>query len=70
MAVDQTFVVEGMTCNHCVQSVTRAVTALPGVQEVQVDLPTGTVTVTGEGEVPAASVHAAIEEAGFTPISA
>lgn len=68
MAVDQTFVVEGMTCNHCVQAVTRAVTELPGVQDVRVDLPTGTVTVAGEVEVPAATVHAAIEEAGFTPV--
>lgn len=37
--------VEGMSCEHCVKSVTKTVGALPGVREVAVDLSTGTVTV-------------------------
>jgi copper chaperone len=58
-----TLTVDGMRCGHCVQSVTKAVEALPNVGGVTVDLPTGIVTV--EGEADAAAVRAAIETAGF-----
>ncbi|MDR2833111.1 MAG: copper ion binding protein [Streptococcaceae bacterium] len=30
--------VEGMSCNHCVQSVTQALSDLPSVNNIQVDL--------------------------------
>ena len=36
------YIVTGMTCEHCVNAVTQEVSALPGVQEVAVDLATGT----------------------------
>ena len=61
----QTYVVDGMTCQHCVSSVTGEVTKVPGVRDVVVDLGAKTVTVSGE-PVDDAAVRAAIDEAGYT----
>ena len=36
--------VKGMSCGHCAAAVTKALGALPGVSQVQVDLATGRVT--------------------------
>ncbi|WKB51981.1 heavy-metal-associated domain-containing protein [Eleftheria terrae] len=44
----QTFQVEGMSCGHCVQAVTRAVQALDARAHVQVDLSQGRVEVDSE----------------------
>ncbi len=58
-----TYTVTGMTCGHCVASVTEEVSAVAGVGEVTVDLETGTLTVTGDA--PADAIKAAVEEAGY-----
>ncbi len=42
----QTFTVTGMTCGHCVASVTEEVSEVAGVDHVDVVLETGTLTVT------------------------
>ncbi len=60
-----TYTVVGMTCGHCVSAVSEEVGGLPGVTEVQVDLPTGSVTVTSDAPLDEASVAAAVEEAGY-----
>jgi len=60
-----TFTVTGMTCGHCVASVTEELQGLAGVTDVQVDLPTGAVTVTSDAELPRESVEAAVTEAGY-----
>jgi copper chaperone CopZ len=52
----------GMSCQHCVNSVTTEVSAVPGVESVEVDLAAATVTVTGGED---AAVRAAIDEAGY-----
>ena len=65
MTVTETYSVSGMTCEHCVQSVTGELTRLPGIRDVRVDLPTGAVTLRSDGQVPFDEVRAAIEEAGF-----
>ncbi|MGN6722266.1 MAG: heavy-metal-associated domain-containing protein [Marmoricola sp.] len=57
------FTVTGMTCGHCVQSVTEEVSEVPGVVDVRVVLETGALTVTGEAEP--AAVVAAVAEAGY-----
>ncbi len=36
--VEKTLIVEGMTCNHCVNTVKRAISSLDGVFSVEVDL--------------------------------
>ncbi|WP_410667614.1 heavy-metal-associated domain-containing protein [Amycolatopsis sp. cmx-4-68] len=61
-----TFTVTGMTCAHCVASVSEEVGAVDGVTGVDVDLPTGAVTVTSSRAIDDAHVRAAIEEAGYT----
>ena len=65
MSQTQTYTVNGMTCGHCVASVTEEVQEIPGVQDVSVVLDTGAVTVTSEREIDDAAVKAAVEEAGY-----
>jgi copper chaperone len=60
-----TYTVTGMTCEHCVRSVTEEVGALSGVTGVDVDLASGGLTVTSEAPVPDDAVRAAVEEAGY-----
>ena len=58
------YTVVGMTCEHCVASVTEEVGEVPGVEGVTVDLATGAVEVSGT-DVDDAAVRAAVEEAGY-----
>ena len=60
-----TWTVTGMTCGHCVQSVTEEVSAVPGVEDVTVDLATGLLTVTSDQPLDDGAVRAAVEEAGY-----
>ena len=59
------YTVVGMTCEHCVRSVTAEISEIDGVSDVVVDLPTGAVTVTSARSVDDANVRAAVEEAGY-----
>lgn len=60
-----TYLVTGMTCGHCVASVTEEVKEIPGVQDVEVVLESGAVTITSDGPVEASAVRAAVEGAGY-----
>ncbi|GAA1199406.1 heavy-metal-associated domain-containing protein [Pseudonocardia alaniniphila] len=60
-----TYTVVGMTCAHCVASVSEEIGEISGVRDVAVDLPTGAVTVTSDDPVDDADVRAAVEEAGY-----
>lgn len=60
-----TYTVVGMTCGHCVSSVTEEVSQLPGVSDIDVDLAAGGLTVTHDGGVDDAAVRGAVEEAGY-----
>jgi copper chaperone CopZ len=57
--------VSGMTCAHCVASVTEEVAEIPGVEAVAVDLATGALDVTSSLPLEEATVRAAVEEAGY-----
>jgi copper ion binding protein len=57
--------VQGMTCGHCVASVTEELTELPGVESVDVDLETGRVTVTSSTELQRGDVEVAVTDAGY-----
>lgn len=59
------FTVTGMTCGHCVSSVTEQIQQIDGVRDVAVDLATGGVTVTANPPVSADAVAAAVREAGY-----
>ena len=66
----ETYTVAGMTCGHCVSSVTEEVTELAGVTGVEVDLASGRLVVTAGQELGTDAVRAAVEEAGYTMIDA
>lgn len=59
------YTVTGMTCGHCVSSITEEVGEIDGVTDVAVDLPTGAVTVTSAAPLDDARVRAAVEDAGY-----
>lgn len=57
------YTVTGMTCEHCVRSVTEEVGEIPGVTDVQVEL-AGPMVVTSDQPVDAEALAAAVAEAG------
>jgi copper chaperone len=58
--------VDGMSCEHCVKAVTGAVSALPGVAGVYVDLKAKTVTVEHDAEkINADNIKSAIDGQGY-----
>jgi copper chaperone len=61
---EYTFEVTGMTCGHCVMTVTEAISAVAGVSGVQVDLASGRAVVTGS-QVDASAVADAVAAAGY-----
>ncbi len=65
VAQTRAYNVTGMTCEHCVRSVQEEVGQVSGVASVEVDLPSGTVTVRGSGPIDDALIAAAVEEAGY-----
>ena len=63
----------GLTCGHCIASVTEEISELPMVTAVDVDLVSGgvsTATVTSDQPVNPADLRAAVEEAGYEVMSA
>ncbi len=64
--IEHGYTVSGMSCGHCAQSVTEEITALAGVTEVDVDVPTGRVVVRADAALAEDEVRTAVEEAGFT----
>ena len=65
MSETTTWTVTGMTCGHCVASVTEEIGEIAGVERVDVALETGVVTVTSETALDRATVEAAVTEAGY-----
>jgi len=59
------YMVTGMTCEHCVGAVSGVLRALPGVDGVEVDLPSGLVTVVSTVPVERSVVASAVAEAGY-----
>ena len=66
MATNLVLQVEGMSCNHCVNSVENAVRGLNGADTVKVNLEAGTVEVAyNEDLVNDQQIKDAIEEQGY-----
>ena len=61
---ERTFTVNGMTCGHCALSVREEVSEVPGVDQVEVDLDSGAVTVGGTG-FSDDDIRAAVASAGY-----
>jgi copper chaperone len=66
MSTTTAYTVTGMTCAHCVASVTEEVQEIPGVESVAVDLESGRVEVTSADALDEAQVREAVAEAGYT----
>lgn len=57
--------IKGMSCNHCVMAVTKALNGLQGVTDVNVDLENGQATVEHDPSVSLKTVHEQIAKAGY-----
>ncbi len=58
------YAVPEVSCDHCRAAIAREVSTVAGVETVEVDLETKTVTVTGE-PLDDAAIVAAIDDAGY-----
>ncbi len=59
--------IAGMTCEHCVGTVTRALTTSRGVKSAKVDLPGGHAEVTVDpSQADLKALHSAVEAAGYS----
>lgn len=57
--------VEGMTCQHCVMHVTKALESVPGVSEVSVDLDSGSATLEATDAVSDDALVKAVKDADY-----
>lgn len=67
--ITERFQVPEVSCQHCVSAITKEVSAIPGVQQVQVALDSKVVTVAHSEQVSAAAIVAAINEAGYEEVA-
>ena len=70
--VSTTVNVSGMTCGHCVSSVSEELEALSGVEKIDVDLNAGgisTVTITSSEALSSSEIGEAIAEAGYLVVA-
>ncbi|PKN69217.1 MAG: mercury transporter [Deltaproteobacteria bacterium HGW-Deltaproteobacteria-12] len=61
----KTIKVKGMSCQHCVMAVTKALGAIDGIKDVQVDLKKGQASFEETKPVDSAIVAQAVKKAGF-----
>jgi len=64
-----TYAIKGMTCGHCVNSVSTELGGLPGVSDVTVDLASGRAVVVSDQPLDPEVVRAAVDEAGYELVS-
>ena len=58
--------IEGMTCDNCVKTLTRALKRVNGIKDVEVDRENARATITFDTtKTDAAAIHDAIEKGGY-----
>lgn len=62
---ERVYNVPDVSCEHCVSAITKELTQIDGVQNVQVDLETKQVTVVADDSVAEQQIREGIDEAGF-----
>jgi copper chaperone len=62
---ETTVVIEGMSCGGCVNSLTRVLTAVPGIEPLKIEVGKARLKIDADVATPAV-IAAAIERAGFT----
>ena len=70
MSVTAEYVVTGMTCQHCVSSVSEEVERRKRRHRVRVDLESGQLVVISDDEIPFEAIEAAVDEAGYSVAAA
>lgn len=63
--MNKTIKIDGMSCNHCVATVEKALGGVPGVSNIKVDLAANSATVTAGAGVTDDALKAAVEDTGF-----
>ena len=61
--------VKGMSCQHCVMSVTKALSQLDGIKNVQVDLAKGEVRFDNTRSIISDQIQKVIQKAGYQVVS-
>ncbi|MDH6238607.1 heavy metal-associated domain-containing protein [Cryobacterium sp. CG_9.6] len=70
--METTVNISGMTCAHCVGSVTEELTAIEGVENVDVELNAGGVsraTITSNTEINPEQISEAVADAGYLAVA-
>ena len=61
--------VKGMSCQHCVMSVTKALNQLDGIKNIQIDLAKGEVRFDNTKSVASDRIQKAITDAGYEVVA-
>ena len=57
--------IQGMSCQHCVMSVSKALNLIPGLTNVRVNLVTGEATFENTQNISQDKIRQAVEDAGY-----
>ncbi len=63
--IDKTFTISGMSCGGCVNSLTRVLKTVPGIEPVKIEVGKASLRLDSD-QVTTDAVKAAVERAGFT----
>ena len=66
--MEKTMQINGMMCNHCKMTVEKALKAVPGVENAEVDLAAKCAKITLNADVAADVLMDAVAKKGFTPV--
>ena len=61
--IDKTFIIKGMSCGGCVNSLTRVLKTVPGIEPLKIDV--GTAALRLDDTVTSQAVKDAVARAGF-----
>ena len=62
--VEKTFMIDGMSCGGCVNSLTRVLKSVPGIEPLKIEVGKASLRLDSD-KVSADAVKAAVERAGF-----
>lgn len=63
--VEKQYRVPEISCEHCVRAITNELTSVPGIEVVNIDIPSKLVTVRHADDVTDEQIVATIAEAGY-----
>jgi copper chaperone len=66
--IDKTFIIDGMSCGGCVNSLTRVLNTVPGIEPLKIEVGKAALRLDND-KVTDDTVKAAVERAGFEVVS-